>query len=355
MEKILNRSGKKKKLTYAQIFHFFEQLRALLGAGITPYSALQTMKKDTDNADIISLLDGLSSYVSEGHQLSEAVRASGAFPDYVTELLTLGEHSGKMEDVCGALSRYYEDQDDLRSAIRGAVSYPIVMVGMMFVVVLVLLSRVMPVFAQVFSQLGTSVGGVTKALMDLSDALTKYYVVLIVIFALLILLFLYFYCTDRGQQQFARFLQKCPLTRRFTEDLALTRFAEGMQMTSSAGLDPYASLDLVSRLVGNDEVNKKVLQCRERLLEGDRFTEAVSSAGLFNSFYAGMIDVFAQAGSVDNAMAFIARHYKDETNRRITGILSAIEPTMVAVLSIIVGLILFSVITPLMGIMSNIG
>ena len=352
---ILNRSGKKKKLTYAQIFHFFEQLRALLGAGITPYAALQIMKKDTDNADISALLDGLSSYVADGRQLSEAVQASRVFPDYVTELLILGEHSGKMEDVCGALARYYEEQDDLRSAIRGAVSYPIVMVGMMFVVVLVLLSRVMPVFAQVFSQLGTSVSGVTKALMDLSDALTKYYVVLIVIFALLILLFLYFYCTERGQQQFARFLQKCPLTRRFTEDLALTRFAEGMQMTSSAGLDPYASLDLVSRLVGNDEVNKKVLQCRERLLEGDRFTEAVSKAGLFNSFYAGMIDVFAQAGSVDNAMAFIARHYKDETNRRITGILSAIEPTMVAVLSIIVGLILFSVITPLMGIMSNIG
>ncbi|MBQ7534168.1 MAG: type II secretion system F family protein, partial [Stomatobaculum sp.] len=300
MEKIIKRSGKKKKLTYAQIFHFFEQLRALLGAGITPYAALQIMKKDTDNADISALLDGLSSYVADGRQLSEAVRASGVFPDYVTELLILGEHSGKMEDVCGALARYYEDQDDLRSAIRGAVSYPIVMVGMMFVVVLVLLSRVMPVFAQVFNQLGTSVSGVTKALMDLSDALTKYYVVLIVIFAVLVLLFLYFYCTERGQQQFARLLQKCPLTSRFTEDMALTRFAEGMQMTSSAGLDPYASLDLVSRLVGNEAVEKKVQECRTRLLEGDRFTEAVSSAGLFNSFYAGMIDVFAQSGSVDS-------------------------------------------------------
>ena len=221
--------------------------------------------------------------------------------------------------------------------------------------VLVLLSRVMPVFAQVFSQLGTSVGGVTKALMDLSDALTKYYVVLIVVFVLLVLLFLYFYCTDRGQEQFARLLQKCPLTRRFTEDLALTRFAEGMQMTSAAGLDPYASLDLVSRLVGNDAVNQKVLNVKERLLAGDRFTEAVSAAGLFNSFYTGMIDVFAQSGSVDTAMGFIARHYKAETNRRISGLLSAIEPTMVAVLSIIVGMILFSVITPLMGIMSNIG
>ena len=85
MEKITKRSGKKKKLTYAQIFHFFEQLRALLGAGITPYAALQIMKKDTDNADISALLDGLSSYVADGRQLSEAVQASRVFPDYVTE------------------------------------------------------------------------------------------------------------------------------------------------------------------------------------------------------------------------------------------------------------------------------
>ena len=210
------------------------------------------MKTDTDNADLSALLDSLSSYVSDGRQLSEAVKASGAFPDYVTELLVLGEHSGKMEDVCGALSRYYEDQNDLRTAIRSAVTYPIAMVSMMFVVVLVLLSRVMPVFAQVFSQLGTSVSGVTKMLMDVSTALTRYYVVLIVVFALLVALFLYFYCTERGQKQFGRLLQKCPATRRFTEDLALTRFAEGMQMTSAAGLDPYASLELVSRLVGND-------------------------------------------------------------------------------------------------------
>ena len=348
-------SGKQKQLSYAQIFHFFEQLGTLTGAGITPFAALQIMQKDTDNKALEKVISGLSAEISEGRRLSEAVRDSGVFPNYVTELLTLGEHSGKMEEVCRALSRYYADQDELRTAIRSAVSYPLAMVGMMFVVVLVLISRVMPVFEQVFSQLGTSVGGAAKALMSLSHALTRYYVVLIVLFAAFAGLFLYFYFTERGQRQFGRLVERCPLTRRFAEDLALTRFAEGMQMTSSAGLDPFQSLDLTARLVGNEAVRNKVSLCRTHLLAGERFSEAIASSGLFNSFYTGMVDVFAQAGGVDRAMDFIARHYKSETSRRISGLLSAIEPTMVAVMSVVVGMILFSVITPLMGIMSNIG
>ena len=348
-------SGKQKQLSYAQIFHFFEQLGTLTGAGITPFAALQIMQKDTDNKALEKVISGLSAEISEGRRLSEAVRDSGVFPNYVTELLTLGEHSGKMEEVCRALSRYYADQDELRTAIRSAVSYPLAMVGMMFVVVLVLISRVMPVFEQVFSQLGTSVGGAAKALMSLSHALTRYYVVLIVLFAAFAGLFLYFYFTERGQRQFGRLVERCPLTRRFAEDLALTRFAEGMQMTSSAGLDPFQSLDLTARLVGNEAVRNKVSLCRTHLLAGERFSEAIASSGLFNSFYTGMVDVFAQAGGVDRAMDFIARHYKSETSRRISDLLSAIEPTMVAVMSVVVGMILFSVITPLMGIMSNIG
>ncbi len=344
-----------KKLTSAQIFHFFEQLRALTGAGITPYAALQIMRKDMDNQNIDRLLAGLSDQIAGGCPLSEAVRSSGVFPEYAVQLLVIGERTGKDEQVYGALSRYYEEEDDLRNSIRSAVAYPIAMIGMIFVVVLVLLTRVMPIFSQVFSQLGTSVGGVTQVLMDLSQTISRYYAVLIVIFVLLAAAFLYFYYTEKGRQQFSSLLEKCPLTRRFTEDLALTRFASGLHLTSSAGLDPHTSLELIEGTVGNEAVRRKIQDCRARLLNGERFSEAVSGAGLFSGFYSRMLNVFAESGHVDSAMDFIATHYKEETDRRINGVLSSIEPTMVAVLSLIVGLILLSVIMPLMGIMSNIG
>lgn len=346
-----------KSLSYAQIFHFFEQLRALLGAGITPQAALRIMKGDAGNEKINALLDYLSGEVVSGRSLSSAIKGSPeyVFPDYVTELLVIGEQTGKLDDVCGALSRYYEDEDDLRTAIRSAVTYPVAMIAMMFVVVIVLFSKVMPVFAEVFEQLGASVSGFTQQLMNISTALSRWYGVLIFLFAVLVLVFLYFYCTEDGQKRFAHLVEVFPLTRKFSEDLALTRFAGGLQLTSSAGLDPFTSLELTSRIVGNKNVRDKILACEERLRSGESFSEAIANVGMFNDFYSGMISVFAEAGSVDKAMDFIAQHYRKETDRKISSALASIEPTMVAVLSVVVGLVLLSVILPLMGIMSNIG
>ena len=346
---------KKKHLSNARIFHFFEQLGALIGAGISPYAALGIMARDAENRDIEPLLSRIGEDVSEGRSLASSITETGVFPDYVNELLAIGEHTGKLDEVCNALARYYEEEDDLRESIRSAVSYPIVMIVMMFAVVMVLVSKVLPIFAQVFRQLGASVNGVTQVLLSMSETLVRYYMVFVVLLLIAAALFLYFYCTDRGQQNFRDFMAAFPLTRDFSESLALTRFAGGLRMTQSAGLDAYDSLELASRVTGNRNVLKKIHVCRDLLQEGHSFSEAVAKAGLFSPFYSGMISVFAQAGSVDKAMDFIADHYKAETDRRISRALAAIEPTMVVILSLIVGLILLSVMLPLMGIMANIG
>ena len=112
---------------------------------------------------------------------------------------------------------------------------------------------------------------------------------------------------------------------------------------------------MTAKLVDNENIRKKILACKERLEQKESFSEAVKKEGLFNPFYAGMISVFAKAGKIDEAMDFIAEHYKQDTDRRISRALAAIEPTMVVILSLIVGLILLSVMLPLMGIMANIG
>ena len=344
-----------RQLTDAQIFHFFEQLKTLSGAGITPAQALQIMREDNANAEIGPLLTKLSEQLESGGQLSAAVEDSGQFPDYVKSLLLIGEETGKVDDVCGSLSEYYEQEDELRQAIRSAVSYPVLMIGMMFVVVIVLISRVMPVFSQIFDQLGVSAGGAARALIALSGALSHAYIVLIVLFVLCAAAFLYFYFTERGKKQFSGLMARFPLTRRFSEDLALTRFANGMKLTLSAGLDPLSCLELSGQITENEHVREKIETCRQSILSGAEFSEALTGAGLFSRFYAGMISVFARTGSVERAMEFIAGQYRKDTGRRISRVLSAIEPTMVAILSVVVGLILLSVILPLIGVMTNIG
>ena len=192
-------------------------------------------------------------------------------------------------------------------------------------------------------------------LMAVSEAMSRYYLVFSLLMLMAVLLFFWFYCTDSGQKKFRDLMAVFPPTRDFSESLALTRFAGGLRLTQSAGLDPFTSLDMTAKLVDNENIRKKILACKERLEQKESFSEAVKKEGLFNPFYAGMISVFAKAGKIDEAMDFIAEHYKQDTDRRISRALAAIEPTMVVILSLIVGLILLSVMLPLMGIMANIG
>ncbi len=343
------------RLSNAMVFHFCQQLANLLSAGVTPSASLKIMLDDADNKELSEVLKNMQETVSAGGRLSEAAEKSGMFPAYVTELLVVGEQTGKLENVTESLARYYEDLDDLGESVRSAVSYPVMMIVMMFVIVIVLLSRVMPIFSQVFSQLGTSVGAVTQMLMNISSALGRYYTVMIVLFVLFILFYLYIYYTANGRKLFSRFLERFPATKDFSERMAVGRFASGMQLTYEAGLDTYYSLDLVSNIVENETVLHKIEKCRKMLDEGEGLADALMKVQMFTGFYSSMLTIAAKSGNVDKALGFIAEHYRQDTDRRINRLLSAIEPTMVIILSVIIGLILLSVILPLMGVMASIG
>ena len=353
-----SQSSARKKLrpfNDAQLSHIFEQLSMLLGAGITPAEGLGIMLRDKDNTDLADACLILQNLVMDGVSLSEAVQESGLFPFYAVQLLKIGEMTGRLDAVCSSLSSFYETEDELRGSIRDAFYYPMIMAVMMFVLVIVLLSHVLPIFEQVFRQLGTSTSGVAAVLMSVSGALSRYYAAFITLFLVLAALFFYFNSTQRGQKHFHRLLQKCPLTQGLSEDIALGRFAAGMELTQASGMDTYESLTMCRNIVENDAIAARIDTCIRSLQEGTPFSEALAGAAIFSSFYSSMIHVASMTGHMDTVMGYISRHYRAETDRRIDAALSRIEPTMVALLAILVGGILLSVILPLMGIMSSIG
>ena len=346
---------KKKQLTSLQIFHVFSQLHVLMGAGITPLSAFKIMKEDTDHKETAAILADLGGRIAGGAQLSEAVAGSGVFPSYVSELLYVGEETGRIEDACGALERYYEEEDALHESIKSAVSYPVMMIVVMFLVIVVLMNQVMPVFMQIFNQLGATAGGVMQAMLGMSNFFSRYYIVLAVLLAAVLLFAAFCYFTERGRKLFGELARKFPLTRDLAQELALVRFTSGLQMAQAAGLDPYRSLEIAGRIVEYPPLEEKIGLCRKYLYEGESFSGAIAKTQIFSPFYTSMLSVFSEAGSIDRALAFIGAHYKEDADRRIGRILSAIEPTMVIIIALIVGIILLSVIMPLIGIMSGIG
>ncbi len=351
----MSKKVKAQKLNSYEISSFCRQMALLLKAGIAPADGITILQEDLDDAAAKSILSSISQVLQSGEKFHVALSMSGVFPDYMIHMVTIGEESGNMDTVMDSLADYYDREDNIQANIKSAVSYPLIMVFMMLVVVLVLITKVLPIFEQVFAQLGTSMSGFSQSLLNIGKALGRYSTALVIVLVIIAVLFFYFSSTAPGKKHFRKLMRHFGPTKRLMQDLDTERFASGMVLTLSSGMDTYEGLSLVKRLIENPSMKEKIEKCRTLLLDGESFPEALEHAGIFSSFYSQMVNVGFKSGSMDKAMKQISDRIEKQTERRIYSLISVLEPTLVIVLSVVVGIILLSVILPLMGIMSNIG
>lgn len=345
----------KKQLTNAEIASFCSQTAMLLQAGITPAEGINIMLSDSKDTAAGELLTQIRDICRQGEPFYKALTATGMFPDYVLHTIALGEESGNLDDCMSSLAAYYEKEEAISESIKNAVTYPFIMIAMMLAVIFVLVSKVMPIFQQVFIELGSEMTGFAASLLNLGNSLNNYSIVLLVILCLLFVCYLIATRTTIGRRFTSAFFNVFPLTKDFYENVACERFASGMALTLSSGMDTFTSLDMVSNLVGNKLMQEKIEDCKKAIRDGANFAEALVSSGIFNNLHSQMIAVGFKSGNVDTVLAKIADNYEKATDKKIQTIISILEPTLVIILSIIVGLILLSVILPLIGIMTSIG
>ena len=348
-------TSKIKKLNSYEISSFCREMALLLQAGIAPGDGIDILAQDTNDASAKKIYDSISQVLHSGEKFHVALSMSEVFPDYVIHMVTIGEESGSMDTVMESLAEYYDREENIESSIKSAVSYPLIMVFMMLVVVLVLITKVLPIFDQVFAQLGTSMSGFSQSLLNLGNALNTYSFVMIAILVALALCFMYFALTEKGKLSLRKLLRKFGPTKKLMQEIDTERFSSGMVLTLSSGMDTYEGLSLVKKLVAGDELKEKIETCRNLLLDGDSFPEALEKANIFGSFYSQMVSVGFKSGSMDQAMKRVSERIERDTQKRIYSLISILEPTLVIILSVIVGMILLSVILPLLGIMSTIG
>lgn len=352
---ISHKNRTSRPLNAEQLSHVFEQLSLLLSSGITPEEGLSIILRDKDNADLTDALQSVNTSVQQGFALSEAMKKSECFPSYAVQLLSIGELSGHSDEVCAMLAGFYASEDALHASLQDAFYYPMIMTVMMFVLIIVLLSRVLPIFQQVFQQLEASVSGIPAFLMDISTLLSRYYVFFILLFLGLSAAFFYVEHSPRGSRSIRRLMQKGSLTSALSGEIAISRFATGLQLMLVSGASPYESLTLCRQLADNPAIEARIDQCRRLLENGNILADALAEAGIFSGFYSSMLRTASVTGNLDTVIGHIARHYQEDSQQRIDAALSRIEPAIVSVLAVIIGLILLSVILPLMSIMSSIG
>lgn len=342
-----------KPFTNAEVAAFCDQIAVILKSGISSLEGVTIMLEDTDSPEEKVILEEILEGMRNTGSFSATLGDTKMFPEYMVNMVAIGEETGKLDEVMESLAIHYEREDQLSKSIRNTITYPLIMAGMMVVVIIVLLVKVMPIFNQVFIQLGTQMTGFSKALMDIGSAINNYSIALIILLVLLIIAAVLAVKTEGGRKAARNLGYKFKGTRRIFENTAACRFAGAMALTLSSGLHPDRSMELVEVLNDDPRFKAKLEACKGRLAEGEDISKALHETGIFSGVYARMASVGQKTGSMDKTMDRIADLYQDEIDNRMNNILAVLEPTLVIALSIIVGIILLSVMFPLMGIMST--
>ena len=333
---------------------FCEQLSLTLSAGISATEGIRILLEESEKRQEKELLTDILEHLENYETLYDSLKATGLFPDYMLNMMRIGEETGTLDEVTASLSAHYEREEAITKSIKDAITYPIIMAAMMVVVILVLLVKVMPIFNQVYIQLGTELTGISRVLLTIGQVISRYSIPIVVAAAAVITFILIMSRSKKGRELSLKLAYKTGISRQTYDDIAAMRFAGGMTLTMRSGLDADRSLELVEALNDNPYFSKKISVCKDKMQEGADFTDAIFDAGIFSGSYARMITIGAKAGSLEQVMEKISSLYQDRIDTRFNNRLAKLEPTIVIVMSLIVGCILLSVMLPLMGIMSSI-
>lgn len=347
---------KRKTLSSAYLSSFCLEVSLFLHAGISISDGLHMLRDDDNDASSSKLMNRLFKVTEEGRLFSEALKEAGVFPDYMMEMVVLAEKTGKLEITMRSLSDYYERQTRLSSSIRSAVFYPIILIVIMLVVITVIVVQVLPIFNDVFNQMGMQMSAFALSIMSFGQVLSgASTTILIVIGAVLVLLLLIYVLPPMRHAAAALFKNIFGGSGIFKR-ISSARFAFAMAMSIESGIDPEDSLAMAAKVTGGGKkIADRAARCRQLLDDGSKLGDALTDSGIFTSRNNRLLSLAQQTGTLPEVMGTIAQRTEETIRDEIDALIAKIEPTLVVLTSVIVGVILLSVMLPLMGIMSTIG
>ncbi len=338
-----------------QLSLFATQISLFLRSGLSLTEGLSLMEEDIGDSRFRACVTKVREGVEGRRPLNDAMRDAGTFPEYMLKMAEIGEFSGHLEGMMNALSRFYERERNLRQRVKSAVTYPLMLLLMMTVVVFLLIVRVLPMFDRLLGSLGGEMPAFVRGLMNFGAFVGQWYIAILAVVVAIAIFWSVFSRTGAGRSFIDAFKASFPVVRGLYRKMAAERFATAMSFLLSSNVDLEISLELTKGILGNRHMSKKIDSCLKMMESGGTLYDALYESGIFPRQFSKMLAIGFKSGEMDSMMSRLAEIYEQEVDgslRRVTG---AIEPAFVALLSVVVGIIMVSVMLPLIEAMSNIG
>lgn len=340
-----------KPLTIKEKQIFASELEMIFASGLGIGEGLQIMEANASSDAIKEVIHSLSDSFAQNQNFSSAIAQSQCFDAYMEQMVRIGEQSGHLDTVMKELSLYYKRLDHLRSQVQEACTYPFILIVLMIVIVAVMVFKVLPIFQDVLMQTGAS----TNALVQFGQVFG--YISFVILLVLIISFALGFIVLvqKKNAQKSARFLATFFLTKKMYRSLSLGRFTYGLSLFVSGGYPIDEAIKMLQSLVAHPELSEKISAVQEDITLGKSFVESMLEHKIYDGIYANMLAIGLHTGQQDLVLKQLSLAYEEEVEASTSRFLNIIEPSIIALLSIIVGILLLSIMLPLLGILSILG
>jgi len=333
---------------------FVRQFSVMIDAGLPLVQCLEILGSQQENKTFAKILQQTRMDVEGGASLADAMRKHPkAFDDLFVNMIAAGEAGGILDTILKRLAVYIEKAVKLRGQVKGAMVYPVAVIGIAGIVIAVILWKVIPTFAAMFEGLGAQLPLPTRIVIAMSNWFVRLLPFLVVFIVAGVFLFRRYYATHGGKRVVDRIILKLPILGVLMQKIAVARFCRTLATLISSGVPILDGLEITAKTAGNSIIEDAIMSVRKGVESGLTLAQPLRESGVFPNMVVQMIGVGEQTGALDAMLSKIADFYEDEVDQAVANLLTLMEPVMIAFLGVTVGGIVISMYLPLFDLISK--
>jgi len=338
-----------------EVIDFSHQLATLIESGITILTALQLLEGQASRAAFRKVIAGLVEELRGGSPFSKALsKYPRAFSYTYCQLVRASEQAGNLEVGLRQIAGYMEKRMTMKKKVSSAMAYPALILLMAIGVSALLITVALPPMVKLFTNLGATLPWTTQLVIAIADFLIYYKLYLLGGIFALITLFVGYIRLPAGKLAMDRLMLKLPIIGPINIQRNMCHFCQTTSMLLKAGLRLPQIMDIVTQTVGNRIIRQALRDVREKLVQGQVLSQSMATIALFPQLLMEMVVVGEKTGALDSTLATIADFYEQKVDRRVSTLISMIEPILTVVIGLVVAFIALSIITPLYSILRSI-
>ncbi len=328
---------------------YCRQFATLIRSGISLIVATNILAQQTDNKVLKNVLTAIEEDVRTGMAFSAAAeKHPKIFPPFFVNMVRAGEATGNLDDTLDRLANYLEKQYDIKKKVQSALVYPVTLIFIIIAVIVFLMLTVVPQFSEIFNQYNLELPVITKFLIGVSKATQSYWWLGLLILALGIFIFSLLMRKNENFRYGVNVVTlKMPAFGKLLQKSALARMSRTMASLFASSVPVIQSLTIAEKVAGNPVIGKVILEARDSLERGNKLSEPFKKSWIIPPFVTQMIAIGEETGTIEFMFEKVADFYEAEVDRTVNTLKSLIEPVLILLLAVVVGIIVLAIMVPI--------